>query len=260
MPPNQDLVAVARVAAQRAGEVIRGRPRPQPSEATLKGRASDFVTETDRASEQAIRETLLDAYPDSTVLGEELSPDATGEGLIWVVDPLDGTTNYLHGYPAYAVSIGAVRDTEPVAGVVLDVERDLLYEATAGGGAWCGRSRLRVSRVDQPAHALIGTGFPFRWPDKVPAYLAEFGRILVSTAGIRRAGAAALDFVDVASGRLDGFWEPVLAPWDVAAGSVIVREAGGVVTDPAGAPDVLRHGAFVAGNPTIHAWLVQMLA
>lgn len=264
MPPHQDLVRVAAAAARRATEVIRASQRPPRAAWTTKSGPSDFVTEVDRAAERAIREVLLEAYPDSEILGEELSPDGTTDRLtdqlLWVVDPLDGTTNYLHGYPAYAVSVAAVINGEMAAGAVLDVPRDVLYTATAGGGAWCGDTRLAVSTVTEPANALIGTGFPFKWPDLVPPYVEQFTEIIRSTAGIRRAGAAALDLVDVALGRFDGFWELMLAPWDVAAGSLIVREAGGVVTDLDGGSTIVRHGAFVAGNPVIHGWLMELLA
>lgn len=255
-----DLVRVAERAARRAAEVIRAAPRPPREAWTLKGGPSDFVTEVDRSAERAIRDVVLEAFPDSDVLGEELSPESVPRTeLLWVVDPLDGTTNYLHGYPAYAVSVAAMLGGELAAGVVLDVPRDLLYTATAGGGAWCGARRLAVSHVTEPANALIGTGFPFKWPELVPEYLEQFSRILTATSGIRRAGAAALDFVDLALGRFDGFWELMLAPWDVTAGALIVREAGGVVTDLAGSLAVLRHGAFVAGNPAIHEWLLRQL-
>jgi myo-inositol-1(or 4)-monophosphatase len=256
---HQDLLHLATAAARRAAEFIRTVERPtDPTDWGLKG-VSDFVTRVDRDSEALIGETLLAGAPEATVLGEELSPDAGSSGLVWVVDPLDGTTNYLHEYPAYAVSIAAMVDGALAAGVVLDVTRDLLYHASAGGGAWCGERRLHVSRVTEPALALIGTGFPFKVLDALPQYLEQFATILRNTSGIRRAGAASLDFVDIALGRFDGFWEPYLAPWDVAAGALIIREAGGVVTDFEGSEPVVRHGAFVAGNPAIHAWLLSVL-
>jgi myo-inositol-1(or 4)-monophosphatase len=187
-------------------------------------------------------------------------PRAGGGGLLWVVDPLDGTTNYLHGYPQYAVSIAALLDGELAAGVVLDVARNVLYSATAGGGAWCGSSRLAVSSIADPRLALIGTGFPFRTPHLVPRYLRQFCAVHDAASGIRRAGSAALDLADVAQGHFEGFWELDLAAWDVAAGVLLVREAGGVVTDLEGSPDVVCRGAKVAGNPAIHGWLLQMLA
>jgi myo-inositol-1(or 4)-monophosphatase len=271
VPSNQHLVEVAAAAARRGAAIIRSMPRPGPKDWSTKGGPSDFVTEVDRAAERAVRDVILDAFPDSEILGEELSSETdsrsdvhtsgrSGDNLLWVVDPIDGTTNYLHDYPAYAVSVAAVVDGELAAGAVLDVPRDALYTATAGGGAWCGETRLAVSAVTEPPNALIGTGFPFKWPDLLPPYVAQFSAIIQATAGIRRAGAAALDLVDVALGRFDGFWELMLAPWDVAAGSLIVREAGGRVTDLDGSPTIVRHGAFVAGNPAIHDWLLELLA
>jgi myo-inositol-1(or 4)-monophosphatase len=256
---HHDLLHLASTAARRAAEFIRAVERPtDPADWGLKG-ASNFVTRVDRDSEALIGETLLAGAPDAVVLGEELSPDASGSGLVWVVDPLDGTTNYLHEYPAYAVSIAAMVDGALAAAVVLDVTRDVLYHASAGGGAWCGERPLQVSTVTDPAHALIGTGFPFKALDELPQYLEQFATILRNTSGIRRAGAASLDFVDVALGRFEGFWEPYLAPWDVAAGALIIREAGGLVTDFEGNEQAVRHGAFVAGNPAIHAWLLSIL-
>ncbi len=197
--------------------------------------------------------------PDSAVRGEEFTPEEKAAELVWVVDPLDGTTNYLHGYPAYAVSIAAVTDGSPKVGVVLDVCRDLTYTAVAADGAWQGDVRLRVSDVTDPATALIGTGFPFKVPDRLPQYIEQFAVLLRHTSGIRRAGSAALDLVDLALGRFDGFWELQLAPWDVAAGTLLVREAGGVVTDSDGSHDVIKHGSIVAGNPVMHDWLLASL-
>jgi myo-inositol-1(or 4)-monophosphatase len=215
----------------------------------------------DRDCEQIIAESLLGDFPDSVVIGEELSPRARGETdvITWVVDPLDGTTNYLHGYPAYAVSVAAVIDGDLCAGAVVDVVRQRVYQATDGGGAWCDGASIGVSSIRVSASALIGTGFPFKQLDLLQEYQQQFAQILASTSGIRRAGSAALDLSHVASGQLDGFWELSLAPWDVAAGTLLVREAGGVVTDLHGGLDVVRHGPVVAGNAEIHAWLMEVL-
>jgi myo-inositol-1(or 4)-monophosphatase len=188
-------------------------------------------------------------------MGEELSPEDVQADLVWVVDPLDGTTNYLHGYPQYAVSIAAVASGSLAAGVVADIDRNTTYHAEAGGGSWCGERRLAVSTIVDPALSLIGTGFPFRTPEQIPRYLRQFTAVMGATSGIRRAGAASLDLVDVALGRLDGFWELYLAPWDVAAGTLLIREAGGVVTDLAGSSNVVQDGSLVAGNPAMHGWL-----
>lgn len=254
-----DLVDVAVRAAGRAADYLRDAPRPQTSEWTEKGR-HDFVTVVDRTAEQMIADTLRSAVPDSQMIGEELTPDATPEAdVAWVVDPLDGTTNYLHGYPQYAVSIGCVVRGELCGGVILDVVRDIVYKAASGHGAWMGSQRLAVSTVATPGEALIGTGFPFKRLDGLDRYLGQFTRVIEATAGIRRAGSAALDLADVAAGRLDAFWELWLSPWDIAAGVVLIREAGGVVTRPDGSANVLGSGPIVAGNATLQPWLLNLL-
>jgi myo-inositol-1(or 4)-monophosphatase len=256
---------VALSAAERAAHFVRTAPRPGPAAWDRKAR-SDFVTEVDRTAERLIAEAVLAGVPGSRLMGEESAGAAevragVAAGITWVVDPLDGTTNYLHDYPMYAVSVGAVVDGEPAAAVVVDVVRNLVYRATAGGGAWCGERRLRVSPVSDPSLALLGTGFPFKAPGsaRLDEYLAQFRRLLPETSGIRRCGSAALDFAHVAEGRLDGFWEIGLAAWDVAAGMLLIREAGGVVTDFAGKPSPVAPGDFVVGNPAIHAWLIERL-
>jgi myo-inositol-1(or 4)-monophosphatase len=257
-----DILTLTLDTAQRAAEYIRSvRHPPQPATWGLKG-TSDFVTQVDRESESLIAEALLREYPDSAIMGEELTPDAFGEqnGLLWIVDPLDGTTNFLHGYPAYAVSIAAMINGTLAVGVVVDVPHNIVYHATAGGGAWRGKRQLEVSSTSDPALALIGTGFPFKALDQLPQYLRNLANILCSTSGIRRAGSAALDLVDVSSGQFDGFWELSLAPWDVAAGTLLVREAGGVVTDTDGGSDVVHQGPIVAGNLEIQPWLLEVLA
>ena len=219
----------------------------------------DWVTEVDRHAERLIREVLERGAPGSTVVGEELNPEAVGGGLTWIVDPLDGTTNFLHGYPQYAVSIAAALDGVLEAAVILDVPREYLYGAVRGKGAWLGDTRLFVSAITEPSHALLGTGYPFKHLEELERYLDQFRRVLPATSGVRRAGSAALDLADVAAGRLDGFWELMLAPWDIAAGMLLVREAGGVVTDLAGADAKLGHTAVVAGNPAMHRWLLEQV-
>ncbi len=256
MKYSLDLVRLAAVAAARAGDYLRTVRRPRdPAAWTTKGQ-NDFVTQADRDSEEIIRGVLLAGEPGSTVLGEEFSPDAPRNGLVWVVDPIDGTANFIHGFPAYAVSIAAEVDGVLQAGVVLAVETNQLYHAAQGGGAWLDEQRLAVSSITDPGHALIGTGFPFKQVDLLPRYQRQFARVTPATAGIRRAGSAALDLAWVASGTFDGFWELVLAPWDVGAGVMLVREAGGVVTDLAGRRVEAEQGPLVAGNPAIHRWLL----
>lgn len=247
------------VAAGQAAHYLRAARLPSPGEWTEKSR-HDFATEVDRGAEALIAETLARLVPGSTIVGEELSPGATRAGdLVWLVDPLDGTTNYLHGYPQYAVSIGCVVRGELAVGVVHDVTRDLVYRAGTGYGAWQGERHLVVSPITEPRHALVGTGFPFKQLDELETYVRQFLAVMRASSGIRRAGAATVDLADVAAGRLDAFWELTLAPWDFAAGVVLIREAGGVVTDLAGGDDVLAGGSIVAGNPTLHRWLMDLV-
>lgn len=250
---------MARRAAAAGAAHLRAAVRPPPSTWAEKARR-DFVTDIDRTVEALVVDALRAAVPESAVVGEELTPDAARDGeVVWVVDPLDGTTNFLHGYPQYAVSIGGLVRGELGIGVVHDVARDLVYHGATGHGAWLGSTRLAVSPFTDPARALVGTGFPFRDMDQVEPYLRQLAAILRAASGARRAGSASLDLADVAAGRLDAFWELSLAPWDVAAGVVLIREAGGAVTTLAGDADVLRGGGIVAGNPTLQRWLVDLL-
>ena len=253
-----DLLESAERAARLAAAYLRTAVPPDPGAWTVKGQ-NDFVTEVDRRAEGIIRASLLADTPNARVIGEELGSDPVTDGLVWIVDPLDGTTNFLHRYPSCSVSIAAAIDGRLEAGVVLRLEPDWCYTAARGTGAWHGGTRLAVSTVATPAHALIGTGFPFKNPESLPAYQRQFARIMTATSGIRRAGSAALDLADVAAGRFDGFWELHLAPWDVAAGILLVREAGGVVTDLAGNERDAGFGPVVAGNPAMHRWLVQVV-
>jgi myo-inositol-1(or 4)-monophosphatase len=244
-----------RAAARAAAYLLTARP-PDRSHWATKGH-HDFVTEVDRIAEQRITADLLSAEPGSRILGEELSPGAVDlDGLVWIVDPLDGTTNFLHGYPWWSVSVAAAIDGEIVAGTVFNVPAHRRFSAWQGGGAWSGPEQLSVSTVTQPGDALIGTGFPFKTPDDLPAYLEQAARIFPATSGVRRAGSAALDLVAVAAGQFDGFWELTLAPWDKAAGILLIREAGGVVTNLDGTPATVNRGGIVAGNATMHAWLM----
>ena len=260
MPPANDLLAVAITAARAAGAYLRETEPPRdPSGWTAKGRA-DWATDVDRTAERIIGTILREATPGATIIGEELSPEIATEGLAWVVDPLDGTTNFLHGFPAYAVSIAAAVGGVLEASVVLHVPLDRLSHAVRGGGAWEGDARLQVSRISDPEHALIGTGFPFRDFSTLETYLDQLARIAATASGIRRPGSAALDLADVAAGRFDGFWEHRLSAWDIAAGNLLVREAGGLVTDLSGRELGIEHSPVVAGNPAIHPWLLGMLA
>ncbi len=255
------LLDAARLASDRAARFLREQEgRMTERDWSLKGKA-DFVTEVDRESERLIAGLLREAAPESQVVGEELSPLASRlpRGLVWIVDPLDGTTNYLHRFPIYAVSIAAALDGELLAGIVHHVPLDIRYTAARGGGAFQNGAPIAVSRLTEPGHALIGTGLPFYDMAHWATYHRQIESVAAGAAGIRRPGSAALDLADVAAGRYDGFWELKLAPWDVAAGTLLVREAGGLVTDLDGRADVLHHNPIVAGNPSIHAWLLETL-
>lgn len=251
--------AILRAAAEAAA-FITERAKGRHELVWREKGASDFVSDVDIGAEERIRASLQDAIRELRFVGEELGPSGdTSTGLVAIVDPLDGTTNFLHGFPAYAVSIGIALDGVPLAGVVHDVARGGVYSATAGGGAYLNDVPIRVSANDRPSRALIGTGFPFKSAEGTAQYLAQMETLIPQVAGLRRAGAAALDLCDVACGRFDGFWELSLAPWDIAAGILLIREAGGIVTDLAGAPAPLLHGPIVAGSAVLHEWFLQQL-
>jgi myo-inositol-1(or 4)-monophosphatase len=260
MRERSHLLGIAVTAAHAAASIIRSQANGASAlEWRLKSPA-DFVSEVDTAAEHTIRDVVSRDAPGAVVVGEEISPDAViGSGLTFIADPLDGTTNFLHGFPAYAVSIGVLVDGTLAAGAIVDVPMSETYTAVAGGGAYRNDHPIRVSAVDAPARALIGTGYPFKDLVQLERYLRQFAAITRATAGIRRPGAAALDLASVASGRYDGFWELTLAPWDFAAGMLLVREAGGVITDLAGEPPSFRASPIVAGNVAMHAWLLDIL-
>jgi myo-inositol-1(or 4)-monophosphatase len=255
-----DLLNRARLAAEAAAGFIRGVQRPAgPAGWSLKG-SRDFVTEVDRQAEQIITEVLQRDSPGGRIIGEELSPELVTGGLVWIVDPLDGTTNFLHDYPSYAVSIAAAVDGELEAAIVHHVPRNETYAAVRGKGAWLGERRLWVSAIEDPEYALVATGFPFGDLSQLDIYQRQFAAVASGTSGIRRPGAAALDLADVAAGRFEGFWELRLSAWDIAAGMLLIREAGGLVTDFGGRDLGIEHGGVVAGNSAIHDWLLKTLS
>jgi myo-inositol-1(or 4)-monophosphatase len=223
---------------------------------------NDFVTEVDQAAEQAIIEVLLTAYPGHGILAEESgrTHGAKDSDYLWIIDPLDGTTNFIHGFPVYAVSIGLAVKGQIQQAVVYDPCRNDLFYASKGRGAFLNDKRLRVSKRNRMSDALIGTGFPFRKGDNFKRYVAMFETIMTQCAGLRRPGAAALDLCYVAAGYYDGFFETGLSPWDIAAGSLMITEAGGLVGNFTGDADFLYQREVVAGNPKIFAQLVPLLA
>lgn len=248
----------AMLAARAAAEIILDHHQRHATGQIDKKGAADFVTQADRAAEEAIMDHLGQQFPDHRFLAEESARDRTG-GWRWIIDPIDGTTNFIHGYPMFAVSIALEHDGQIHLGVVYDPLRDEMFSAQTGRGAWLNDEAIQVSTVSDPLTALVATGFPFRNRDKIDLYLAGFKQVFLRVAGLRRAGSAALDLVHVACGRLDGFFELGLAPWDVAAGTLIIREAGGRITDVSGDPDQVYSGNVVGGNPIIHQVLLEAL-
>ncbi len=256
------MLNIAVKAARAAGSIInRAALDVERLTITAKG-VNDFVTEVDQAAEQAVIETILTAYPGHAILAEESgrAHGAKHSDYLWIIDPLDGTTNFIHGLPVYAVSIALAFRGKVEQAVVYDPSRNDLFYASKGRGAFLNDRRLRVSKRIRLADSLIGTGFPFRKGDNFKRYVEMFEQVMQHCAGVRRPGAAALDLCYVAAGWYDGFFETGLNPWDVAAGSLIITEAGGLIGNFTGEADFLYQREAVAGNPKVYAQLVQMLA
>lgn len=255
-------LTIAVKAARRAGNIINRSARDlELLTVTTKG-PKDFVSEVDRAAEAAIVETLLDAYPDHAILAEEgtaKGANADAEN-VWIIDPLDGTTNFLHGFPQYCVSIALQHRGQVTQGVIYDPVRNDLFTASRGRGAFLNDRRMRVSRRDHLRDCLIGTGFPFRDGSYLDTYLQMMKTMIEQTAGLRRPGAAALDLAYVAAGFYDGFFEVGLNPWDVAAGSLLVQEAGGLIGNLAGDGEFLHSGQVIAANAKVFSQMVTALA
>ncbi len=218
----------------------------------------DFVSEVDRSAEQEIIEVLRQSFPDHAILAEESGVHA-GNDYQWVIDPLDGTTNYLHGLPHFSISIALKYRGRLEAGVVYDPIREEMFTASRGSGAQLNDRKLRVTNRKELNQSLIGTGFPYRDFQHLDAYMGMFKDLATKTAGIRRPGSAALDFAYLAAGRNDGFWELGLSEWDMAAGVLIVREAGGIVTDIAGGDGYLQSGNVIAGGIKVHNAMLRTI-
>jgi myo-inositol-1(or 4)-monophosphatase len=255
------MLNVAIKAARAAGAIINRAALDVESVRVAQKQVNDFVTEVDQAAERMIIETLLGAYPGHGILGEESGKEfgAKDSDYVWIIDPLDGTTNFIHGFPVYCVSIALAVKGKIEHAVVYDPTRNDLFTATRGRGAFLNERRIRVSKRAQLKDCLISTGFPFRPGDNFRAYIRMFAEITQRTAGVRRPGAAALDLAYVAAGFTDGFFETGLSIWDVAAGSLLVTEAGGLVGNFTGEADFLEQAECLAGNPRAYGQLVGIL-
>jgi myo-inositol-1(or 4)-monophosphatase len=254
----QPMLNIAVRAARSAGDLIlRSADNVGLLHIDQKGK-NDYVSEVDRMAEREIINIIKAAYPEHAILAEE-SGKHKGNDFVWVIDPLDGTTNFLHGFPQYAVSIGLKHKGRLEVGVVYDPLRDELFTAKRGGGAMLNNRRIRVTNQTSLKGALIGTGFPFKTEQHLDAYVGMFRSITTGAAGIRRAGAAVLDLAYVAAGRLDGFWEIGLMEWDMAAGILLIKEAGGVVTDFAFNDNYLVSGNVITGSPKMHQIMYQLI-
>jgi myo-inositol-1(or 4)-monophosphatase len=256
------ILNIAVRAARRAGSIINRAALSGGLEIRTK-QANDFVTQVDKAAEDAIIDIVRAAYPDHGFLAEE-SGETRGSSIagaetVWIIDPLDGTTNFIHGFPQYAVSIGVQHRGAMTHAVVYDPVKNELFTASKGSGAFLNDKRLRVTKCLKLGAALVGTGFPFKEMERMDRYLKQLRRIMSTSSGVRRAGAAALDLAYVASGRLDAFWELGLSPWDMAAGALLVQEAGGLVGDLQGEQTWLESGDIIASTPKVFPQLVEAL-
>ena len=269
MSENERALETALAAARAAATVHAQYLGTVAADAWTEKGVADYVTHVDREAEARIVENIRNAFPDHGILAEEAAsaPDAVREAAewLWVVDPLDGTTNFLHGYPMYCASVALLHDGAPVAAAVASSATGEEWAAVRGGGAFRNGQRIHVSETSQFGRALIGTGFPFKIPHVIDRYLQQFHAVISKVSDIRRAGSAALDLCHLASGYFDGFWELDLKPWDYAAGTLIVREAGGIVQglfdlgERIDEPDWLHGGGIIAGNPHVYSMLSDLI-
>ncbi len=254
----QPMLNIAIRAARSAGDYISRQVNNIPNLEIESKDSNDFVTEVDRQAEVRIIETLLKAYPDHSILAEESGQQGDSE-YQWIIDPLDGTTNFLHGFPHFAVSIALKHKGRLDQAVIYDPMKQELFTASKGDGATLNNRRIRVTKPVSIEGALLGTGFPFRNKQHFPVFQSIFADFFTQASDVRRAGSAALDLAYVAAGRLDAFWEMGLQPWDMAAGALLIREAGGLIGDFSGNDQYLETGNIVAGNPKIFADLTRKL-
>ena len=254
---KKDPLEIAFKAAKLAGETLMASyGKLQNSQISMKSK-NDFVTEIDKRSEKLIITAIRGHFPDHAIQGEETGLSA-GQGTLWIIDPLDGTSNYIHNIPIFSVSIGVMEKNEMKAGVIYDPVHGEMFWAEKGRGAYLNKKRIHVTQVSAFSDALMTTGIPFRARDRFDEYMESFRRISLGTVGMRRGGSAALDLAYVACGRFDGFWELDLSPWDIAAGALILEEAGGKITDLWGKSDYFKNGDVLATNGLIHEELRQI--
>lgn len=255
----RDYLFVAMEVAQSAGKIINERIGTISKEEITQKSISDYVTEVDVYSEKTIIEHIKKQFPNHQIMSEESSDDYKKAEYLWIIDPLDGTTNFIHGFPVVAVSIALMYKGELVIGVINDPTRNELFYTEKGSGAFLNGNKIKVSSIKEAAFSLIATGFPFRNKQYIDSYIKIFRELLHSVSDLRRPGTAAIDLAYVACGRVDGFFEFGLSPWDIAAGVVLIKEAGGAVSDFEGGEEYLKTGNIIAGNPMIHSFLVSKI-
>ena len=253
------MLTIAVRAARKAGSIINRAALDGGGLKVRTKRANDFVTQVDQAAEQAIIDTVKKSYPEHGFLAEESGASEGQAEYLWIIDPLDGTTNFIHGFPQYCVSIGVQQRGALAHAVVYDPVKNELFTASKGRGAFLNDRRIRASKCLRLSDALVGTGIPFREVAHVDRYLGQLKAIMQGASGVRRAGAAALDLAYVACGRLDAFWELGLSPWDMAAGALLIQEAGGLVGDLKGEGDYLERGEIAAATPKVFPQLLEAL-
>lgn len=256
----QGMLNIAVRAARRAGDLVARQLKQLDAIEVVEKERNEFVTAVDHMAEQAIVELILDHFPDHAILAEEGGRQGQHD-YEWIIDPLDGTTNFIHGFPVFSVSIAVAHQGQIEHGVVYDPLRQEVFSASRGGGAQLDGRRIRVSRCTHLRQSLIATGFPYRMAEQnIDSYLGMLRSVILETSGVRRPGSAALDLCYVAAGRVDGFWELGLKIWDIAAGALMIREAGGRISDFQGGDGYLKSGHVVAGNPRVYSALSKLLA
>lgn len=253
MTPKELAISIA----HQAGEILRKNIGKITADDVEDKHPFDYVTEIDKACEQLIINSIKEHFPDHEILAEESGKNQNTHSYRWIIDPLDGTTNFIHGYPHSSISIALQKEDEMILGVIYDPYRDELYYAEKGSGAYCNQKRIHVSRQANVNNCLIATGFPFKSRHLLDRYWKVLSAIFMDVSGIRRTGSAALDLAYVASGRFDGFWELKLSPWDIAAGAIIIEGAGGKITDFEGEKNHIWSGDVIASNGIIHDFMMS---